>query len=145
MAKKTTIAGNKELIVTEIVSLLTGYITRNECLQIITKKYDLCAKTFDSYWSIANERVKHRQHDTQITIIDNHTNSQLNRARGLIASREELLKVLTKIVRDEVLQVERPSAVVQAISKICEMEGYNKPVVTISKENGTPLVSWLDD
>lgn len=141
MANGIEIVGNKELIVTEIVSLIAGGILYKECLRLITQKYKFTSKTFDNYWNIANERVKQRQHDTQVTIIDNHTNSQLNYANGLIASREEVLIILTQIIRNSKNIENKPTVVISAISKLCDIEGYDAPKVIIEEAKASIIDS----
>jgi hypothetical protein len=134
-----SMAGNKELIVTEIVTLITGFILRAECSIIITNKYNVSEKTFDNYWKLANERVKQAQHATQITIIGKHTKEQIERAEMAIFSRTECLEQLTRIARSPDNLKNRPTVVISAISKICDIEGYDAPKVIIEEAKASVI------
>lgn len=138
------LAANKEVIVTEIIALITGYILCGDCLQLITKKYSISERTFAIYWKLANERVIQAQHATQITIIGKHTKAQIERAEEAIFSRKECLEQLTKIARSPDNLKNKPMVVISAISKICEIEGYNK-AIEVAGTIDVPIISWAND
>lgn len=135
---------NKENIVTDILVELEKGVERGKALAKIVKKWQISARTFDRHWKTANERHLFKQQDKQIVLAEVSLESDKERFKTAILSKEQSLEILSQIALSD---LKKDSDRINAVKTMADIEGWKSPLKTennISINNNVD-VSQLSD